>query len=133
MRKVPSTITYAALCSLLLLSGCTSNLKRSDVIGTYTSTVPYGVGRLTLAADGTYVQAFTYKSGRIVTNKGQWQYTQESNSSVTLENALIIMDNTRPPYYGLGRSDWDLGVGYIAGRTFLEYNPDAGWEFDKVN
>lgn len=133
MRKVPSTIIYAALCSLLLLSSCTSNLKRNDVIGTYSTTVPYGVGTLTLAADGSYSQVFTYKSGRSVNNKGQWQYAQDSSNSITLENALVIGHNLGPPDYGLGRSDWALSIDCFAGRTFMEYNPDEGWVFKKMN
>jgi len=113
---------------LLGVSGCGSKLDTSDVAGTYQAVFPYGVETLTLNADGSYVQRFTYKDGNELRNEGAWQFSSVKQNDIRLSNALIVDDGFGKPATVMDKKEWVIGArkNSFKSSLSLHFNDDLG-------
>ena len=87
---------------VLLMSACTS-VEEKDLYGTYVAKYTFGTEKLTLNADGEYIQeVFIEGESKTLTHRGHWWYEPEYKY-VRLEKGLDIAD----PAGGL-RKDYNV-------------------------
>jgi len=121
--------------SLITFGACSSKMERGDVIGEYVATYSFGVERLRLNPDGTYVQTITLK-GKTESTKhsGTWDYAP-SRDLVIVRSPLEFSDpfgklnaNYELPMTGT----WNLAVNKTLGNISLNWNDDAGVRLEKL-
>lgn len=93
----------AGRCLLLLLVplvGCSLNVPRGEVYGTYLARYPFGTDSITLNADGTFVQKATIGNSQPVIVHGEWVF-EPKDSRVNLYGLMVVSDG-----FGRLRPDW---------------------------
>jgi len=96
------------------VSCCTGPRDVSELYGTYVAEYPFGSEKLTLFANGEYLQEITLKDHpKLTTARGRWSY-DKTNGYIRLENALVVADG-----FGKLRQDYDVPP---LGDTFLPVN-----------
>src|SRR5262249_32895311 len=105
-----------------------------DVVGTYECKYQFGVERLELRKDGTYVQVATLqgRSSPIV-NRGSWTI---DGSKLDLEDPVLVDDN----FGGLSakpdevqRGLWTEHVATGGSSVELAWSPDSDLKFSKIS
>lgn len=113
--------------------GCSKTVTESDLVGSYAAEYPFGTDRISLQANGEYVQEFTPSgTNTAAIAKGRWTYDQATHY-LTFENRLVVYDD-----------HWKLAADYSVPkkglsvlpakkffRTTIGINPDLGWEYVK--
>lgn len=79
------------LILVLLIPACTP-VKEKDLYGTYVAQYSFGIEKLTLDANGDYIQEVTIKAqAKTIIHKGHWRFAPE-DKYVELEKALDVQD-----------------------------------------
>ena len=143
LNKAQRTEYTLIALSLLLVSGCTLNPPRNEVIGTYLLK-GQGVDQITLSLspDGEFSETIKV-AGSLKSNVGTWSMRDGDISfdrlwiPDTFAPASIIEADKQagerhmPKYTEPGH--WVLGVERIWGRTKMEVFPDEDVEFVMVS
>ncbi|MBI5885938.1 MAG: hypothetical protein HZB85_05080 [Deltaproteobacteria bacterium] len=80
------------LVLVLLMTACTP-VKEKDLYGTYIAEYSFGYEKVTLSANGEYIQEVSIKGeSRVLTHKGHWWY-EPKYKYIRLEYGLIIEDS----------------------------------------
>ncbi len=76
----------------ILCCACSARVVRSELLGTYSVTYPFGHGSLHLESDGRYEQTLQI-GGLSASVKGEWSYTREGEWDILLlQNCLSATD-----------------------------------------
>ncbi len=79
------------LIIIMMMPACTPD-KEKDLYGAYIAKYPFATEKVTLNADGTYIQEVSIKGDpKTLTHKGRWRY-EPSDKYVELENALDVTE-----------------------------------------
>jgi len=120
---------------LLNLGACSSKVERSDVLGEYVATYSFGVEKLQLNPDGTYVQTVTLKGKTAATqHSGTWDYAP-SRGVVTVHDSLHFSDpfgKMNPNYATPLPGAWIMIGSKTLGSVSLNWNDDSGVKFEKL-
>lgn len=120
---------------LINLAACSAELERSDVVGEYQASYAFGVERLDLKADGSYVQSVTLQGQTAKTShSGAWEYAASRNR-VVVHDPLQFADyfgKLNPDYAVPVTGTWNLTAEKTFGDVSLTWNDDLGVKFKKV-
>jgi hypothetical protein len=121
----------------ILAAGCGGSVPREQLIGSYTVDYGYGVERLTLRGDGTYVQEFAAKDeasrpinqGRFNLRVGDYWDGQ----ILELETPVIVDDLGKRSAMARSAGVWPLRIRKTwSGHPKFLINEDMGLEFNRV-
>ena len=133
MTRAPFLLMFGFL--LISLGACSLKLERGDVIGEYVANYPFGVERLQLKPDGTYMQTVTLKGKTAGTgHSGTWDYAP-TRDLVVVHGPLQFGDpfgKLNPNYEVPMKGTWNLTVSKTFGNVSLTWNEDAGVKFEKL-
>lgn len=126
------------LLSLTCLTSCfSSEIRRTELIGSYGARYDYGLEVLVLKADGTYQQTFYYNDGAVLKNTGRWEYPARdavSENSLLLEDAMVVDNFHGEPAAKVRKMNWFIGPERtISGRIQLSFNPDLEFAYHKIS
>jgi hypothetical protein len=77
-------------------------VRPEKVPGTYVASYPFGTEKLTLNADGTFLQEVTINSEVPETVRGSWKFDGH-DSRVNLYGSMVVVDG-----FGALRRDWRI-------------------------
>ncbi len=80
--------------------GCSTNVPREKVCGSYVASYPFGTETITLKPDGTVEQQIVIKNQPPVTVQAKWEF-DDKTSRIDFSGLKVVLD-------GLGqqRSNW---------------------------
>ena len=117
------------LVSILLLSGCSGNLNRTDLIGIYEAPHSAGSERIELRSDNTYTHTFEPVVGDELRNTDKWEFTDYGDGKkVALYNFHSHFPPTSP-----GAEIMLLGVHREWGRVRLYVSYDLDLYYSKTS
>jgi hypothetical protein len=83
---------FSFLLILAILMAACTQVKEKDLCGTYVAKYSFGIEKLTLNANGDYIQEVTIKDkAKTLIHKGHWRYAPE-DKYIELKNALSVQD-----------------------------------------
>jgi hypothetical protein len=125
------------LVGLLALStlGCTRNIGRDDLVGTYRIHKKYGVETLVLRPDGSFLQEIAPPVGEAVRVVGKWDAPGPLPKRLVVLDGALLVDDLDP--------DWSLekrkvGTWQIPAYDYrmgvkLYPDPDTDEAFEKID
>lgn len=117
------------LVSSFLLSGCSRDLSRPDVIGKYAARHAAGSETIELRPDNTYVHTFKPVVGSELRNTDKWEFTDYGDGKkVALYNFYSHFPPTSP-----GAEIMLLGVHQEWGRVRLYVSYDLNLYYSKAS
>jgi hypothetical protein len=138
----------AVSISAIIISfvGCSKDVDRSMVIGTYVANHNLGIDTLVIKADGTYRYFFKDKNGKVFTNSNKWVFEYfDGNPIISFEDFIFVHDEEkRELIKGIlekeGIKTKSDGKGFwgvypktsLFGKIRLSIDPDLNYYYEKI-
>ena len=117
------------------LAACSPRVEHSDIVGVYQLAYPFGVERLQLRADGSYVQSLTLRGQTTsISHSGAWEYAAPRRL-VTVHDPLQFGDyfgELNPSYLIPVKGTWNLTVEKTFGDVSLTWKDKLSVKFEKL-
>jgi len=120
---------WLMLVSISLLPGCSGNLNRTDVIGTYEARHAAGSERIELRSDNTYGYRFKPVVGSELNSTDKWEFTDYGDGKKV---ALYNFYSHFPPRFP-GAEIMLLGVHKEWGQIRLYVSYDLNLYYSKIS
>jgi hypothetical protein len=116
-------IVFSVLLSIVVPFGCSKEVERPQVLGTYRAEHQNGVETIELRADGTYTQHFKQKDGPDTTISDHWEFEPYNGEP------KVALHNFRTRFSQSPEKDSDitlLGIEKDWGQLHLYLSYDRG-------
>jgi hypothetical protein len=127
------TVVLVGLLALPIL-GCTRNISRDDLIGTYRIHQKYGVETLVLSPDGSFLQEIAPPVGEVVRNVGTWDAPGPLPKRLVVLHGALLVDDFDPNWSLEKRKvgTWEIPAYDYRFGVKLYPDPDTDEVFEKI-